>query len=192
MTTADEYPRPTARPDPCAVDVRWLDAGQQRDWRAAVVGMTHLLSRLTRDLEAGTGLSMPEYELLVRLSEAPQRRVRMAELAVSVAHSRSRVTHAVARLERSGLVRREPDGVDRRGVVAVMTEAGFARLEAAAPVHVASVRARLVDVLDREQLAHLGEAMRTVLRAEGVPERPPEVLPDSHAHGEPSQEGLRD
>ena len=80
-------------------DSIWLDEEQQKDWRASVVGMTYLLGVLSRDLEVATGLSMPEYEILVRLSEAPDWSVRMSELAEQVAHSRSRVTHTVTRLE---------------------------------------------------------------------------------------------
>lgn len=165
-----------------AADAHWLDEGEQRDWRASVVGMTYLLGALSRDLEVATGLSMAEYELLVRLSEAPAWSVRMSDLADRVAHSRSRVTHTVARLESAGLVVRRPTAEDRRGIAATMTAAGYERLAAAAPSHVASVRARLVDVIDREQLAQLGEAMRAVLREA--------ALADG---AEPcTQEGLRD
>lgn len=143
---------------------RWLDPQQQRDWRATIVGMTYLTRVLSADLEECTGLSMPEYELLVRLSESPDHRVRMSDLADHLAHSRSRVTHTVARLEAAGLVQRLRAGDDRRGVLAALTSAGYARLVAAAPGHVASVRERLVDVISPEQLHALGEAMRTVLQ----------------------------
>jgi DNA-binding MarR family transcriptional regulator len=87
-------------------DVIWLDPDQQRSWRAYLVGTTLLMDRLDRDLRENHDLSMPEYEILVRLSEAPDRRMRMAELAGSVSHSRSRITHTVARLEKAGLVTR--------------------------------------------------------------------------------------
>jgi DNA-binding MarR family transcriptional regulator len=172
-------------------DARWLDESEQRDWRASVVGMTYLLGRLSRDLEVATGLSMAEYEILVRLSEAPDGSVRMSELADGVAHSRSRVTHTVARLEAAGLVTRRPAAEDRRGIAATMTGAGRDRLVAAAPAHVASVRARLVDVVDRDQLAQLGEAMRAVLReaARSDGAAPPS---GADAAGPCIQEGLRD
>ncbi len=75
---------------------RWLDADQQRAWRAYIVGTTLLLERLDRDLREGHDLSHPEYEILVRLSEAPDRQLRMAELADSVKNSRSRITHTIA------------------------------------------------------------------------------------------------
>lgn len=147
---------------------RWLDAQQQRDWRAAITGMTYLMRALSHDLEVDSGLSMHEYELLVRLSESPESGIRMADLADQVAHSRSRVTHTVARLERAGLAVRIPDCVDRRGVVAHITPRGLSRLAEAAPKHVESVRARLVDVLSPRQLRELGEAMRAVLDAAGL------------------------
>ncbi|TNU76743.1 MarR family transcriptional regulator [Miniimonas arenae] len=151
-----------------AGEPRWLTAEQQRDWRATIVGASFLMRALSADLETASGLSMAEYELLVRLSEAPEHRVRMSELADSVAHSRSRVTHTVARLESAGLVARRPAAKDGRGVEAALTERGMRRLEEAAPGHVASVRARLVDVLSAQQLRDLGGAMRAVLEAAGI------------------------
>lgn len=151
-----------------AGEPRWLTAEQQRDWRATIVGASFLMRALTADLETASELSMAEYELLVRLSEAPEHRVRMSELADSVAHSRSRVTHTVARLESAGLVARRPAAKDGRGVEAALTERGMRRLEEAAPGHVASVRARLVDVLSAQQLRDLGGAMRAVLEAAGI------------------------
>src|SRR5437016_12819410 len=103
-------------------DTRWLDAEQQQDWRAFVNGIARLSDRLDRALRDRHGLSMPEYEILVRLSEADQRRQRMADLAESVSHSRSRLSHTVGRLESDGLVRRESCDGDGRGVFAVLTD----------------------------------------------------------------------
>ena len=151
-------------------EVVWLNEQQQKDWRATILGMTMLLAQLSRDLEAATGLSMPEYELLVRLSESADRTVRMSDLADQVVHSRSRVTHTVTRLEKAGLVERCRADADGRGIVAALTPAGFATLEEAAPHHVRSVRSRIVDVLDADELAGLGEAMRKILRADGIDE----------------------
>ena len=110
-------------------DVLWLDSAQQRAWRAYLVGTTLLMDRLDRDLREQHSLSMPEYEILVRLSEAPDHRMRMAVLAGSISHSRSRVTHTVARLEKDGLVTRNACVSDGRGVEAVLTEKGLARLQ---------------------------------------------------------------
>lgn len=127
-------------------DVLWLDADQQRAWRAYLVGTTLLMDRLDRDLRAQHDLSLPEYEVLVRLSECEGHRLRMAVLADSLSHSRSRVTHTVTRLERAGLVERVSCASDGRGVEAVLTERGFALLQAAAPDHVRGVREYLVDL----------------------------------------------
>ena len=83
---------------------QWLEPDQQRAWRAYIVGTTLLMERLDRDLRENHDLSLPEYEILVRLSEAPDRMLRMAELADSVKNSRSRITHTIARMEKTGLV----------------------------------------------------------------------------------------
>jgi len=135
---------------------RWLDSEQQATWRAFLSGTTRLFDRLDRDLRVHHGISLPEYEILVRLSEASGRRLRMAELASSLAHSRSRVTHTVSRLEQLGAVVREACSTDGRGVEAVLTEAGRQRLVDAAPVHVAGVREHLVDLVDRKDLVVVG------------------------------------
>src|SRR6476661_5111629 len=119
-----------------STDVAWLDEHQQRSWRAFLVGTTLLMERLDRDLRDQHRMSLPEYEILVRLSEAPGHRLRMAMLADSVSHSRSRVTHTVSRMEAAGLVARDACLSDGRGVEAVLTPQGQAALEAAAPTHV--------------------------------------------------------
>ncbi len=141
---------------------RWLDAEQQRSWRAYLVGTTLLMDRLDRDLRELHDLSMPEYEILVRLSEAPDHRLRMAELADSVSHSRSRVTHTVARMEKDGLVTRSACVSDGRGVEAVLTDNGRERLEAAAPTHVEGVRQLLVDLAGEEDFAVVGRVFNAV------------------------------
>src|SRR5664279_5955507 len=91
-----------------STDIRWLDQEQQRSWRAFLVGTTLLMDRLDRDLREHHNLSMPEYEILVRLSEADERRLRMAVLADSVSHSRSRVTHTLSLIHISEPTRRTP------------------------------------------------------------------------------------
>ena len=146
--------------DPPFVD--WLDDQQQRAWRAYLVGSTLLMDRLDRDLREQHNLSLPEYEILVRLSETPSRRLRMAVLAASVSHSRSRVTHTVARLETSGFVERVASADDRRGVEAVLTDHGFAALEQAAPCHVAGVRRFLVDLAGAEDMRAVGRVFNEV------------------------------
>lgn len=127
-------------------DALWLDQDQQHAWRAYLVGTTLLTDRLDRDLRERHDLSLPEYEILVRLSEADGRCLRMAVLAASLSHSRSRVTHTVGRLERAGLVERRACDSDGRGVEAWLNEKGFALLEEAALTHVRGVRDYFVDL----------------------------------------------
>ena len=143
-------------------DALWLDSEQQQHWRRFLIGSWALLNALERDLEEGAQLSMSEYEVLVRLSEAEDRSLRMSQLADQVVASRSRLTHTVRRMEEAGLVLRRSSTGDRRGVDCVLTDDGFARLVSAAPHHVASVRARLVDVLDPADFARLGAIFTTI------------------------------
>ena len=145
-----------------ATETRWLDREQQRAWRAYLVGSTLLMDRLDRDLREQHDISMPEYEILVRLSESPEQRLRMAELADSVSHSRSRVTHTVARMEKDGLVLRSACASDGRGVEAVLTDKGMALLEEAAPTHVEGVRRFLVDLAGEDDFAALGRVFDAV------------------------------
>ena len=143
-------------------NVGWLDQDQQHAWRAYLVGTTLLMDRLDRDLREHHDLSLPEYEILVRLSEAPDRRLRMAVLADSLSHSRSRVTHTVSRMQRAGLVERDACESDGRGVEAVLTDAGFRALEQAAVTHVTGVRALLVDNTSPEDFAAVGRVFDAV------------------------------
>jgi DNA-binding MarR family transcriptional regulator len=140
----------------------WLDTQQQRSWRAYLVGTTLLMDRLDRELREQHRLSLPEYEILVRLSEADDNRMRMAMLADSVSHSRSRVTHTVARMETAGLVVRDSCLDDGRGVEAVLTAQGRRALEEAAPTHVAGVRRLLVDLVDDEDFEAVGRVFNAV------------------------------
>jgi DNA-binding MarR family transcriptional regulator len=120
------------------------------------------MDRLDRDLRDKHDLSLPEYEILVRLSEAEDHRMRMAMLADSVSHSRSRVTHTISRLERAGLVSRSSCASDRRGVEACLTEAGRAAIERAAPDHVRGVREYLLDLADDNDFAAVGRVFDAV------------------------------
>lgn len=167
MTATDTGRRGTATAAADATDepVRWLTVEQQQAWRAYLSGSARLSEALTRQLEQDAGLSLSEYEILVRLSETPEHTLRMSELASSLVHSRSRLTHTVTRLERRALVRRETCLADGRGVNCVMTDEGYALLVAAAPGHVRAVRAHLVDLLTDDQMLALGAAMERV--AEG-------------------------
>ena len=138
-------------------ETRWLDDQEHHAWRSYLAA-THLLgAQLDRELQRDSGIPHTYYEILVRLSEAPERSLRMSDLADASESSRSRLSHAVARLERSGWVRRESCPTDRRGAFAVLTPEGFAALAAAAPSHVESVRTHLFDRLSRDQVRQLAE-----------------------------------
>lgn len=141
---------------------RWLDASQQRDWRSYVEGSVRLNDLLDRDLKAKHGLSVSEYEILVRLSEAPERRLRMAELAEHASQSRSRLSHTCSRLESKGLVFRGGCPNDKRGVYAHLTEKGFDALDRAARDHVETVRDYFVDLVEPEDLEAIGRAFSAV------------------------------
>jgi len=144
---------------------RWLTKEQQRSWRAYIEAIRLLQDSLDAQLQTEADMPHAYYEILVRLSEAPDRRLRMAELATGTQSSRSRVSHAVARLEERGWVRREPCASDRRGQLAVLTEDGLAALADAAPGHVARVRATVIDALSPEQLRALGDASVAIANA---------------------------
>jgi DNA-binding MarR family transcriptional regulator len=147
---------------PEAAEARWLDEPQQHSWRALVMGMTLLLDRLDADLRRSFEVSLAEYEILVRLSERPNRELRMAQLADALAHSRSRVTHTVKRMEAAGLVLRGSSAEDGRGVVCRMTDQGFELLQRMAPTHVNGVRDYLVDLTTGEDFEALGRVMNSV------------------------------
>jgi DNA-binding MarR family transcriptional regulator len=134
---------------------RWLDQEEQRTWRLFMVTMKLLQEQLDRDVDRDTGVPSAYYELLVRLSEAPDRRLRLSQLADRSQSSRSRLSHSLARLETLGWITRQGCDTDRRGAFAVLTEEGLAALAAAAPVHVESVRIHLFDQLDPQQLDQL-------------------------------------
>jgi DNA-binding MarR family transcriptional regulator len=148
-------------------DVRWLTPAEQDVWRAFLDVSRLLFEQLNRQLSDDAKMSLAEYEILVQLSESPARRMRMSELADRVVSSRSRITHTVGRLEDRGLVHREPCADDGRGVLCVLTDEGFARLEGAAPGHVEMVRTIMFDPLAPGDVEGLGTAlgkMRDMLR----------------------------
>lgn len=151
--------------DPQASDstaTPWLTAREYAAWRSYVDGSARVNEALARQLEQHTDLTLSEYEVLVRLSESEDWTLRMSEIADELAHSRSRVTHAVRRMETRGLVRRVACAKDGRGVNCVMTQQGFDELSASAPGHVSAVRKVLVDVLTAEELDQLGAMMTRI------------------------------
>jgi DNA-binding MarR family transcriptional regulator len=143
---------------------RWLTDDQQRVWRAWLLGSAILNERLDAQLREHD-LDLAEYEILVTLSEASDRQLRMAELADAVHQSRSRLTHTVTRMEKRALIERTTCPVDRRGVWANLTDAGQQLLTDAAPSHVECVRRNFVDAVDPEDYTALGRAMRAILEA---------------------------
>jgi len=143
------------------VEPRWLNKEQQRAWRALILGTTLLFDRLDDDLRRHANLSLTEYEILVRLSER-NGEMRMAQLADALAHSRSRVTHTIKRMEKAKLVERTTSPDDGRGVIASLTERGWQLLRDIAPMHVAGVRDHLVDLVSEEDFAAMGRVMDAV------------------------------
>ncbi|MGV9297535.1 MarR family winged helix-turn-helix transcriptional regulator [Amycolatopsis sp. NPDC003676] len=142
---------------------RWLNDEEQRVWRSYAQASSLLHAHLEGQLQHESGMPHTYYEVLVALSEADGRRLRMSELASVRGSSRSRLSHAVARLEAKGWVQRESCPTDKRGSWAVLTEAGFAALKEAAPGHVEAVRETLFDQLSAEQVRQLGEISEAIL-----------------------------
>ena len=129
----------------------WLTAEQQQTWRAFLAMTATLNTRIERDLQRA-GMPHAYYLILAMLSEAPDRSLRMNQLADLAQASQSRLSHAVARLEAHGWVRRTPAAGDRRGQVASLTDAGHARLVEVAPGHAETVRSAMFDPLTPEQV----------------------------------------
>lgn len=142
---------------------RWLDAREARAWRSYTRMRTQLQAHLARELAGQTGLSDPDYAVLVQLSEAPEGRSRPFQLCQELQWEKSRLSHQLARMAKRGLVTREECESDARGAFVAITAAGRAAIEAAAPSHVADVRRALVDVLSPEQLDALAEVSEAVL-----------------------------
>ena len=142
---------------------RWLDPDEQRTWRSFLTASRALMDTLDRELQRDAGMPHAYYEILVRLSEAPGRQLRMSELADLTGSSRSRLSHAATRLEAAGWLRREDCPTDRRGQVAVLTDDGFAVLAAAAPGHVEGVRRHLFDALSPAQVDQLRRISETLV-----------------------------
>ncbi|MEU1731918.1 MarR family transcriptional regulator [Streptosporangium sp. NPDC020145] len=140
-------------------DTRWLSEGELDAWMA-YLRATHLLERrIEEQLKADSGLTHPHYEILAKLSIAPQRRLRMSDLARRLVVSKSGLTYQIGQLEKRGLVERMDCPSDERGVLAVLTDEGVRCLEKTAPGHVAVVRAFLIDQLTPEELATMARIM---------------------------------
>ena len=165
-------------------ETRWLEPDELETWLAYVAPTTLLEGVLDRQLQREADMPLAYYLILAMLSDAPDRSLRMSELAAATQSSQSRLSHAVARLERAGWVRRTPCSEDRRSTFAQLTEEGFAALGAAAPGHVRAVRQHLFDRLTSEQVGQLGEICRAVL--DGMDADPRTALPPPLAGRHPS------
>jgi DNA-binding MarR family transcriptional regulator len=138
---------------------RWLNEEEKRAWTAFTTAHALLYRRLEQRLKRDFGLSGLQYEILARLSGAPDRELRMAELACALVNSKSGLTYQIGQLEKAGLVRRRSCPSDERAVYAVLADEGMALLERAAPGHVELVRELLIDALTPDQVRALGDGL---------------------------------
>jgi DNA-binding MarR family transcriptional regulator len=136
--------------------VKWLNAAELDSWLSVVRLLIWLPWSIDQQLQRDSNLRMVEYQVLAMLSESPKRTMRMSSLAEVTNASLSRLSHLVQRLQRRGLVRREPEPTDGRFTNAILTEEGFQTIVEAAPRHVAYVRSLVIDALTPEQLRRLG------------------------------------
>ena len=146
-------------------EVRWLDERELWAWRSLQFMQMRLEGELARQLAADSGLSYPDYLVLVALTDRPDGRMRLFELAYELGWEKSRLSHQVARMADRGLVAKEKCDSDRRGAYVVVTRQGRRVIEAAAPGHVNAVRRLFIDRLTAAQLNAIGDAAETVLAA---------------------------
>jgi DNA-binding MarR family transcriptional regulator len=158
MTTTGQSPQADEDTDP------WLTSSELASWLSVVRLIIRLPWAIDGQLQRDADLSMIEYMTMAMLAEAPERTVRMSELAEQASASLSRLSHLVKRLESRGYVRREPDPVDGRFTNAILLPAGLDKMESAAPGHVAYVRQLVVDNLSAERLRRLGQDAERILQ----------------------------
>ena len=144
-------------------DPRWLDERQQRAWRGYLAMQARLQSQLNRQLQADSGLSLADFDVLVALTDRPDVQVRVLELAEALQWEKSRLSHHLARMERRGLIERRDCPDDARGAFVVLSEAGREAIERAAPAHVETVRRLVFDGLDADQTDALAAIAEGVL-----------------------------
>lgn len=143
----------------------WLDEREQRAWRSLQFMQMRLEGELARQLAAESGLSYPDYVVLVALTDRPDGRMRLFELGEVLGWEKSRVSHQVARMATRGLVTKQRCGSDRRGAYVVIARHGRRVIEEAAPGHVAAVRRLFVEPLTSDQLDAIADAAESVLAA---------------------------
>jgi DNA-binding MarR family transcriptional regulator len=143
----------------------WLTADEQRTWRTYLRLNSLLLARLNRQLQQDSGLTLPEYEVLVQLSEAPQQRRRPFQICEALNWEQSRLSHQLTRMQHRGLVAREECEADGRGAFVVLTAEGANAIQSAAPGHVAAVRRLVFDRLGDDQRAAFEQACTAIIDA---------------------------
>jgi len=143
----------------------WLTNDEQRAWRTYLRMSTLLPAQLNRQLMRDSGLTLPEYEVLVQLSEAPGQRLRPFQICDALNWEQSRLSHQLTRMQRRGLVGRQECESDGRGAFVVLTEAGAASIDSAAPGHVAAVRRLMFDRLSDDQRAEFERACSAIVEA---------------------------
>lgn len=141
-------------------ETRWLEPQEQQAWRAYLDATRLLIRTLDTQLNRDSGISFTDFELLVVLSESPDRRLRMSQLADAVTTTRSGVTRAITRLVDAGWARRVKAVDDKRGMSAELTDAGLGKLAAASPGHVDAVRENMFDVLTSDEVGAVGDGYR--------------------------------
>jgi DNA-binding MarR family transcriptional regulator len=151
-------------------DARWLDEREERAWRALQFMQMRLDGELARQLAADSDLSYPDYLVLVALTDRPDGKMRLFELAATLGWEKSRLSHHVARMTSRRLVTKEPCDDDRRGAFVAVTARGRAEIEAAAPGHVATVRRLFIDQLSEQQVDTIAAAAEAVLGAFDPPQ----------------------
>ncbi|MEV0947193.1 MarR family transcriptional regulator [Rhodococcus sp. NPDC049939] len=152
----------TAEASDAALATEWLSPAEMRAWRSYLDANQRLMNVLNKDLQDRHDLSLADYRILVLLTDSPDGSLRMSDLADGVLSSRSRLTHQIRRMEAQGMVTRSTCLEDGRGVLAVITDEGRARVAEAAPTHVAGVRSNLIDLLTSSQLELLTEVFERV------------------------------
>ena len=157
-------------------ELSWLTPLQQQAWQGFLHSNRSVFAALESQLQTESGIPLAYYAILVRLSEAPDRTLRMGELASQLNASPSSISHASTRLEKLGWMRRQNDPLDRRAQLAVLTDEGVDALAAAAPGHIKAVREHLLNRLTAEQLEQLTAISQAILSspAAGSPDRPAE------------------
>ena len=161
---------------------RWLDDEEQELWRLLLGAVRKINRGMDDTLKAGGEVSASEFAVLVALSEAPEQHLRLHELCTQLEWDRSRASHQVTRMEKRGLLYKEPDAEDARGINVCVTHAGLEHLRRAAPEHVESVRRMVFDHLQPEDVPALRRFFNGVLQAKNLPGYEGYV-PDSLLHG---------